>query len=148
MPQPARRVPPSAGRQDVADLIDRQRERPVPLSILPSDHQHRPRITPASARRLATWLETHIPVGNPTSASGQLGTVAPVTGPAFYRARVFLKLYGARRILTNLEEMFQYVQDLPGGPHWRCWRPEIVSPARFLYYTVKQDAQLDGGNAP
>jgi hypothetical protein len=83
-------------------------------------------------------LERYVPVPTPTSATVHTRKASAT----FHSARQFVLRYGSRLILEALRDMFTRVQDFDNGPLWRCWRPEIKSPARYLNWSVRELAEL------
>jgi hypothetical protein len=126
-----RALPARAAGSDLKDRETEGRTTTHP-SVYHSD-QIRLRPLSRSEKRLVRWLERYVPV------TPQTDTVHTKKAPqTFYRATPFVRKYTAQLILEALKDMTHRVQDLPDGPAWRCWRSEIVSPARLLNHSVIQ----------
>lgn len=115
------------------------------LGARPSTRRRwRQRELTASETRFVRWLEASVPIYRVKDR--QLQVVSGGRGRMLYNGRALVGRYGAALIRSVLAEMmYVQVDDFSKGNvvdvyHVKYWNDELVSPAQFLVWRVKQEA--------
>ena len=133
LPHARERTDGSEGRTDRRMAVS-----PSVSPLDPSVLQQRRHLS-ATKARLIHWLERYVPMQTSKNDFAPLVHGDQPLRP-LYNARQFVQRYGTRLIFETLQNMTFHTEEKVNGTLYRDrhWQSEIISPAQYLFWQVKQ----------